>query len=106
MKKFARKTKSGRSIPLLLLVLLLTFAPHVWSQKPAAARTAAPTGGGTAARVTETAVDASIPDDPPVDKMFAVYGPKVRELVVVIGKLSGELKKIGECTGYFGNLVP
>src|SRR5258706_1550381 len=105
MKKFARKTKSGRSILLLLLMLLLTLPPQVWSQKPAAARTTAPTGGGTAARVTETAVDASIPDDPPVDKMLAVYGPKVRELEVVIGKLSGELKKSGAGSGSLGNFV-
>jgi 2',3'-cyclic-nucleotide 2'-phosphodiesterase (5'-nucleotidase family) len=50
-------------------------------------------------------VDASIPDDPPVDKMLAVYGPKVRELEVVIGKLKGELKKGGTGSGSLGNFV-
>jgi 2',3'-cyclic-nucleotide 2'-phosphodiesterase (5'-nucleotidase family) len=104
MKKSARKTKSGRSNPLLLLVLLLTIAPDVWSQKPA--KTTAPTRAGTGGvRVTETAVDASIPDDPSVDKMLAVYGPKVRELEVVIGKLTGELKKSGAGSGSLGNFV-
>ena len=103
MKKSVRKANSGRSIPLLLLVLLLTFAPQVWSQKPAPAKTTAPSGAG--ARVTETAVDASIPDDPPVDKMLADYAPKVRELEVVIGKLTGELKKGGAGSGSLGNFV-
>jgi 5'-nucleotidase len=105
MKKSARKTKSSRSIPLLLFVLLLTIAPQVWSQKPAAAKTTAPSRAGTGARVTETAVDASIPDDPPVDKMLAIYGPRVRELEVVIGKLTGELKKSGAGSGSLGNFV-
>jgi 2',3'-cyclic-nucleotide 2'-phosphodiesterase (5'-nucleotidase family) len=99
MKKSVRKTEAGPFIPLLLLVLLLTFAPRVWSQKPAAAKT--PAG----ARVTETAVDASIPDDPPVDNMLAAYAPKVRELEVVIGKLTGELKKGGAGSGSLGNFV-
>lgn len=103
MKKSVRKTNSGRSIRLVLLVLLLTFAPQVWAQKPAAARTAAATGVG--ARVTESAVDASIPDDPPVDKMLADYAPKVRELEVVIGKLTAELKKSGTGSGSLGNFV-
>ena len=99
MKKSVRKTEAGPFIPLLLLVLLLTLAPRVWPQKPAAAKT--PAG----ARVTETAVDASIPDDPPVDNMLAAYAPKVRELEVVIGKLTGELKKGGAGSGSLGNFV-
>ena len=99
MKKSVRKTEVGPFIPLLLFVLLLTFAPRVWPQKPAAAKT--PAG----ARVTETAVDASIPDDPPVDNMLAAYAPKVRELEVVIGKLTGELKKGGAGSGSLGNFV-
>jgi len=99
MKKSVRKTEAGPFIPLLLLVLLLTLAPRVWPQTPAAAKT--PAG----ARVTETAVDASIPDDPPVDNMLAAYAPKVRELEVVIGKLTGELKKGGAGSGSLGNFV-
>jgi 2',3'-cyclic-nucleotide 2'-phosphodiesterase (5'-nucleotidase family) len=105
MKKSARKIHSGRSIPLLLLLLLVTIAPpRVLSQQPAA-RTTAPTQPGTSARVTETAIDASLPDDPPVDKMLAVYSPKVRELEVVVGKLKGELKKSGTGSGSLGNFV-
>jgi 2',3'-cyclic-nucleotide 2'-phosphodiesterase (5'-nucleotidase family) len=105
MKKSARKIRIGRSTPLLLLLLLLTSAPRAWSQQPAAAKTKAPTQAGTTAHVTETAVDASIPSDPPVDKMLAVYGPKVRELEVVIGRLKGELKKGGAGSGSLGNFV-
>jgi len=100
MKKSAQKIKAGRSIPLLLLMLLVLIVPRAWSQQPAAARTTAP-----AARVTETAVDASIPDDPPVDQMLAVYAPRVRELEVVLGKLKGELKKSGAGSGSLGNFV-
>jgi 2',3'-cyclic-nucleotide 2'-phosphodiesterase (5'-nucleotidase family) len=105
MKKSARKIHSGRSIPLLLLLLLVTIAPpRALSQQPAA-RTTVPTQPGTSARVTETAIDASIPDDPAVDKMLAVYSPKVRELEVVLGKLKGELKKSGTGSGSLGNFV-
>src|SRR6266404_6078338 len=105
MKKSARKIKIGPSIPMLSLALLLAIAPRVWSQQPAAAKTTASTRPGATARVTETAVDASIPDDPSMDKMLAVYGPKVRELEVVIGKLKGELKKGGAGSGSLGNFV-
>ena len=105
MKKSARKIHSGRSIPLILLLLLVTIAPpRALSQQPAA-RTTVPTQPGTSARATETAIDGSIPDDPPVDKMLAVYSPKVRELEVVIGKLKGELKKSGAGSGSLGNFV-
>ena len=104
MKKSARKTLAGLSIPLLLLVLTLTSAPRALGQQPAPKTTSqSPVGAG--ARVTEMAVDASIPNDPPVDKMLAPYSPKVRELEVVIGKLKGELKKGGAGSGSLGNFV-
>jgi 5'-nucleotidase len=112
MKKSARKTIAGLSIPLLLLVLLLTSAPRAQSQQPASkpSSTQSPAtqsgpGGDARARVTETAVDASIPDDSPVNKMLAVYSPKVRELEVVLGTLKGELKKSGAGSGSLGNFV-
>ena len=107
MKKSARKTLAGLSIPLLLLTLLLTGAPQAYSQQPApkTSPTPSPTRSGAGARVTETAVDASIPDDPPVDKMLARYSPKVRELEVVLGTLKGELKKSGTGSGSLGNFV-
>ena len=105
MKKPARKLLARLSIRVLLLVLLATVAPLALGQKPAAktARTGPPVT--QPARVTETAVDASIADDPTVDKMLAPYSPKVRELEVVIGKLNGELKKSGVGAGSLGNFV-
>jgi 2',3'-cyclic-nucleotide 2'-phosphodiesterase (5'-nucleotidase family) len=103
MKKSVRKTLAGLSISLLLLALLLTNAPRALSQQPAPKTT--PSQSATGARVTETAVDASIPDDPPVNKMLAPYSPKVRELEVVLGTLKGELKKSGAGSGSLGNFV-
>jgi 2',3'-cyclic-nucleotide 2'-phosphodiesterase (5'-nucleotidase family) len=108
MKKSARKMLAGLSAPMLLLVLLLTGAPRALSQQPApktSTTQSSAAGADVHARVTETAIDASIPDDPPVDKMLAVYGPKVRELEVVLGKLKGELKKSGTGSGSLGNFV-
>jgi 2',3'-cyclic-nucleotide 2'-phosphodiesterase (5'-nucleotidase family) len=57
------------------------------------------------AKVSEAAVDSSIPDDPTVDKMLEVYSPKVRALDQVIGKLKGDLKKSGVGAGSIGNFV-
>ena len=59
-------------------------------------------GADIHARVSETLIDAAIADDPAVDKMLAVYGPKVRELDNVIGKLRGELRKGGVGAGSLG----
>src|SRR4029453_12559322 len=36
-------------------------------------------------RASQTLIDASLENDPEVDKMVAVYSPKVRELDAVIG---------------------
>ena len=114
MKRSARKMLAGLSIPLLLLVLLLTSAPRALSQQLAPKTTApatqspatqANTPADVRARVTETPVDSSIPDDPAVDKLLAVYSPKVRELEVVIGKLKGELRKGSTGSGSLGNFV-
>jgi len=105
MKKSARKMLAGLSIPLLLLVLLLTSAPRAPSQQPAPKTSPTQSPTDVRARVTETAVDASIPDDPPVDKMLAAFSPKVHELDVVIGKLKGELRKGGTGSGSLGNFV-
>jgi 2',3'-cyclic-nucleotide 2'-phosphodiesterase (5'-nucleotidase family) len=57
------------------------------------------------AKVTETVVDSSIPDDKAVDKMLEAYAPKVRALDEVIGKLKGDLKKSGIGAGSLGNFV-
>ena len=103
MMKSARKTLAGLSIPLLSLVMLLTRAPRAVSQQPAPKTTTSQPAAG--ARVTETAVDSSIPNDPPVEKMLAPYSPKVRELEVLLGTLKGELKKSGTGSGSLGNFV-
>jgi 2',3'-cyclic-nucleotide 2'-phosphodiesterase (5'-nucleotidase family) len=50
-------------------------------------------------------VDASVPDDPDVDKMLAPYSAKVRELSTVIGRLEGDLTKKGIGGGSLGNFV-
>lgn len=77
------------------------------SPSPAPSPAAAPAHGPADihARVTEVGVDATIPGDPAVDKMLAVYGPKVRALDLVIGKLKGDLKKGGTGAGSLGNFV-
>jgi 2',3'-cyclic-nucleotide 2'-phosphodiesterase (5'-nucleotidase family) len=113
MKKSIRMTVGRVAFPLLLL-LLLSLSAAV-SAQPAANASAtprkpqpqapAPTTRGVPARVTETLVDSSIPDDPGVDKMLAPYSPKVRELEVVVGKLGGELKKTGMGSSSLGNFV-
>src|SRR6267378_4330543 len=108
MNKSARKMLAAPPIPLLLLGLMLTTAPWARSQQPApktSTTQSAVTQSDPGVRVTETAIDASIPDDPRLDKMLAVYSPKVRELEVVLGKLRGELKKSGTGAGSLGNFI-
>jgi 2',3'-cyclic-nucleotide 2'-phosphodiesterase (5'-nucleotidase family) len=92
----------------LLLLLLLLSAPLAVGQQPApqaAPATQAPAARNVSAHVTQTPIDASIKDDAAVDQMLAVYGPKVRALDVVIGKLKGELRKGGYGAGSLGNFV-
>ncbi len=57
------------------------------------------------ARVSETEINSTIPDDPAVDKMLEPYVAKVRALDVVIGKLDDELRKGGMGGGSLGNFV-
>ena len=58
-----------------------------------------------AGRVSEILVDASITDDPALERMLAPYSAKVRALDVVIGKLETELKKGPVGGGNLGNFV-
>lgn len=88
-----------------LLLLSLALGGHSASAQVAARPAPAPTPPAVHARVTETVVDGTIPDDPAVDKMLEVYAPKVRALEVVIGKLKGELRKTGIGSGSLGNFV-
>lgn len=111
MKKSTRNLVAGLPFQLLLLLLLLTGAPRALPQQPApktappAAQTPAVAPVAVPARVTETLVDSKVPNDAAVDKMVAVYSPKVKDLEVVLGKLRGELRKGGAGSGSLGNFV-
>lgn len=96
------------SLRWLSLLLLLMTAPVTLAQKAAPAPTPkppAPAARSVNAHVSETPIDASIKDDPAVDQMLAVYGPKVHALDVVLGRLKGELRKGGNGAGSLGNFV-
>lgn len=88
-----------------LLLALMALSGHAASAQVAARAAPTPTPPEVHARVGETVVDATIPDDKPVDKMLEVYAPKVRALDVVIGKLKGDLRKGGIGSGSMGNFV-
>jgi len=85
----------------LFLVIGNGFSVHGQAAAPAPA--AKPVD--IRARVTETLVDSSTPDDPAVEKMLQAYAPKVRALNEVIGKLKGDLRKGGVGAGTMGNFV-
>jgi 2',3'-cyclic-nucleotide 2'-phosphodiesterase (5'-nucleotidase family) len=91
------------SITCTLLLSLMALSVHSASAQVAARP--APTPPEVHARVSETLVDASIPDDNAVDKMLEEYAPKVRALDVKIGTLKGELRKGGVGSGSLGNFV-
>ncbi len=73
------------------------------SAKPGSSSPASPQKVGTRAKLTT--IDASVPDDPAVEKMLAPYSGKVRELSKVIGQLDGGLSKTGVGAGSLGNFV-
>jgi 2',3'-cyclic-nucleotide 2'-phosphodiesterase (5'-nucleotidase family) len=79
-------------------------APSALGQAAARA-TPSPKPADIRPTVTETLVDSSLPDDPAVDQMLVAYGPKVRVLEDVIGKLKGDLRKGGVGAGSMGNFV-
>ena len=97
-----------------LLLFALTIAVPVFGQTviepcpatPAPAKPAitAPVTK-TGVRANQTTIDASIPDDPAVEKMLAPYSEKVRALSLVIGKLDSPLKKEGAGGGTLGSFV-
>ena len=93
----------------LCVLSLFVFATPAPAQQPAAkpAPAASPTAPAREmpARVSETLIDSSIPDDPAVDQMLVAYAPKVRALNTVIGRLKGELRKSGTGAGSLGNFV-
>ena len=116
MNKAARRTVAATLPSWLSLLLLLAGASLAPAQQPApkasppatqsqSVPSPAPESRDLHARVTETVIDSSITDDPAVDKMLDPYTPKVRALEVVIGKLTGELRKGGTGAGSLGNFV-
>jgi 2',3'-cyclic-nucleotide 2'-phosphodiesterase (5'-nucleotidase family) len=88
-----------------LLVCLIASAARTTSAQATARPSPAPTPADIHATASEASVDASVPDDPAVDKMLTAYTPKVRALDEVIGKLKGDLKKGGVGSGSMGNFV-
>ena len=95
--------------PALLLCIIGVIAGGAQSAFAQAAAKPAPipnpATAGIDARAVNEAVDSSLSDDPPVDKMLEAYSPKVRALDTVIGKLKGDLKKGGTGAGSLGNFV-
>jgi 2',3'-cyclic-nucleotide 2'-phosphodiesterase (5'-nucleotidase family) len=73
--------------------------------EPCPAATPTPKPGAANSRARLLPVDASIPDDPDVTKILALYSEKVRELSKVIGRLEGDLKKSRVGGGSLGNFV-
>ena len=88
-----------------LLVILLTAGISVLAQTAAKPQPSPAQTSDLRVSVGETLVDSTLDDDPAVTKMVAVYSPKVRELDVVLGRLSGELRKGGVGSGSLGNFV-
>lgn len=101
---------------LFLLCALLISPQAVFAQSRApvqpctgarcASKTPAETPStGSRGRVSETLIDASIPDDPAVATLLGPYSSRVRALDIVIGKLEGGLTKGGLGGGTLGNFV-
>ena len=111
----------GSVLPVITLrVLLFVFALGVFTSPsfeqtviepcpatpaPAKPAIAPPAPTKIDAKAKQSTVDASIPDDPAVEKMLAPYSEKVRALTLVIGKLEGDLKKDGAGAGSLGNFI-
>ncbi len=109
MRSFDRISRA-----LLCAILLTVFAVPAFAQAAAiepcpATPTPAKPGSASvpagAVRWSQLAVDASIPDDPELQKLIALYSERVRELSKVIGRLEGDLKKTGVGGGSSGNFV-
>ena len=88
-----------------LLLCVVACGPQVVFGQAAAQPAPSATPTNIRAKVTQTAVDSSLSDDPAVEKMLEAYSPKVRALDQTIGKLTGDLKKGGVGGGSLGNFV-
>lgn len=97
----------------LIALLIGAFAPFGFAQSAAiepCQASPSPKPGINAptkvsSRISKTVIDATIPDDPALQKIVSAYSPKVRELSVVVGRLEGELKKTGVGAASLGNFV-
>lgn len=87
-----------------VMLLMVSFVCALGQAAPRPAPQPTP-ANDVRVRAAEIMVDSSVNDDPAVDKMVAVYSPKVRELDAVIGNLKGELRKGGTGAGSMGNFV-
>jgi 2',3'-cyclic-nucleotide 2'-phosphodiesterase (5'-nucleotidase family) len=109
MNSFILKHLRGLVSRGVLLSALVLAAAVPGLTQPATKPQATPSpaaGAETHARVNETLVDSSIPDDPAFAPMLAAYSPKVHEIEKVIGKLKGgDLRKGGIGAGSLGNFV-
>ena len=102
------KIVSSLGFGLWLLLVSFSAVDRANAQQPAPAQSPTPTitaPRDVKARVTETLIDSSIPDDPALDQMLTAFSPKVRALDIVIGRLKGELRKGGMGAGPLGNFV-
>jgi 2',3'-cyclic-nucleotide 2'-phosphodiesterase (5'-nucleotidase family) len=108
----AKRINIDPALPRSVLFLLLVFAPAFGQGtaiEPCPATPAKPgitTGPqkvGNRSKLFE--IDASIPNDPDVDKITAPYSARVHELSKVIGRLEGGLNKTGVGAGSLGNFV-
>jgi 2',3'-cyclic-nucleotide 2'-phosphodiesterase (5'-nucleotidase family) len=101
---------------LLISIALFAFVVPSFSQATAiepcpAAPTPAKSDSGSIpptkveVKSKQTLIDASISEDPGVEKMLGPYSGKVRALNVVIGKLDGDLTRTGIGSGSMGNFV-
>jgi hypothetical protein len=101
---------------LLLIIALAVFVSPALGQSPAIqpceatpapAKPVAPANAlvKTDVRASETVIDATIPDDPEVEKLLAPYSAKVKALSVVIGRIDQTLKKEPVGAGLLGNFV-
>src|SRR5688572_17209846 len=111
-----RRCPNMRTLILFLALALAAFIAPANAQSPAQStaiqpceatpsppKPGAPLKAGV--RSAQTVVDATIPDDPDVEKMLAPYSGKVRALSAIIAKLDQPLKKESVGAGPLGNFV-
>lgn len=102
--------RSLRSLLLMLLLIAPCLSSVVHGQQTAVqpcydGAAKKQSTAGTKTTVTQTLVDATIPEDPTLMKLIEPYSVKVRALENVIGKLEGDLKKAPVGGGTLGNFV-